>query len=347
MTEQLMASRGAVWFARLTANAPALPGYSPALRVADADLGGQTARYLAVVPDPLNRFPRARQGEVGLVEGWELARAVRQAIAADLGHDTRRPIVAVIDVSSQAYGRREEGYGIHQALAGAAAAYAEARLAGHPVIGLIVGKAMSGAFLAHGYQANRLIALEDPEVMVHAMGKASAARVTLRSVAELEAFAAKIPPMAYDIDSFASLGLLWRTLKVSDASQPGDHDVERVRDSLVDALRDVQGDPDHDLRSRLNARHREASRKVRQLLQQQWPDPAHRAAPTQRPPVASDIHNRRNPHHDDLRHRTARFLSPHRPVPGRPARCADRRQIQCRRCRHCHAAAHLFQDFPA
>ncbi|PAW18516.1 hypothetical protein CKJ90_13610, partial [Klebsiella pneumoniae] len=31
----------------------------------------------------------------------------------------KRPIVAVIDVPSQAYGRREEAFGIHQALAGA------------------------------------------------------------------------------------------------------------------------------------------------------------------------------------------------------------------------------------
>lgn len=45
----------------------------------------------------------------------------------------------------------KKAFGIHRALAGAAAAYANARLAGHPVIGLIVGKAMSGAFLAHGY----------------------------------------------------------------------------------------------------------------------------------------------------------------------------------------------------
>ncbi|SUG52965.1 malonate decarboxylase, gamma subunit [Salmonella enterica subsp. arizonae] len=80
---------------------------------------------------------------------------VSETIAADADNAVKRPIVAVIDVPSQAYGRREEGFGIHQALAGAAAAYANARLAGHPVIGLIVGKAMSGAFLAHGYQANR------------------------------------------------------------------------------------------------------------------------------------------------------------------------------------------------
>ncbi|WP_277343656.1 biotin-independent malonate decarboxylase subunit gamma, partial [Pseudomonas viridiflava] len=89
--------------------------------------------------------------------------------------------------------------------------YARARLAGHPEIGLLAGKAMSGAFLAHGYQANRLIALRDPGVTVQAMGKASAARVTLRSVEELEKLASTIPPMAYDIDNYTSLGLLWET----------------------------------------------------------------------------------------------------------------------------------------
>ncbi|MCQ9372174.1 biotin-independent malonate decarboxylase subunit beta, partial [Corynebacterium sp. 35RC1] len=148
-----------------------------------AALAGQPARYIAVVPDAENRFPRARNGEVGLVEGWQLARAVRDAMRADAGQEKKRAIVAVIDVASQAYGRREEAYGIHLALAAAADAYAAARLAGHPVIGLIVGRAMSGALLAHGYQANRLLALDDADVMVHAMGKAAAARVTLRSVA--------------------------------------------------------------------------------------------------------------------------------------------------------------------
>ena len=159
-----------------------------------------------MLPDPDNRFTRARTGEIGLVEGWQLARAVQEVVAEDRALPVKRPIVAVIDVASQAYGRREEAYGIHQALAGAAGAYAEARLAGHPVIGLIVGKAMSGAFLAHGYQANRLIAFDDPQVMVHAMGKASAARITLRTVEALEALAATMPPMAYDIGNYASAG---------------------------------------------------------------------------------------------------------------------------------------------
>ncbi|UMX80705.1 hypothetical protein MJ575_14005 [Klebsiella pneumoniae] len=66
-------------------------------------------------------------------------------------------------------------FGIHQALAGAAGAYAPA-FGRPPGNWLIVGKAMSGAFLAHGYEGQRLIAFNDSGVLVHAMGKTSAAR---------------------------------------------------------------------------------------------------------------------------------------------------------------------------
>lgn len=255
--------RGLQWFNALSAGATPVEGLPASLKVADGVLGEQPVRFIAVVTDAQNRFPRARNGEVGLLEGWGLAKAVDDAIA----RGDKRPLIAIVDVPSQAYGRREEALGIHQALAAAADSYARARLAGHPVIALLVGKAMSGAFLAHGYQANRLIALRDPGVMVHAMGKASAARVTLRSVEELEALAASVPPMAYDIDSYASLGLLWETLSVSQIEQPTAQDLERVGDCLVRAIKDIVAP---DLSDRLGAANRAASSHVRQLLREQW-----------------------------------------------------------------------------
>ncbi|WP_219406256.1 biotin-independent malonate decarboxylase subunit gamma [Pseudomonas sp. Colony2] len=257
--------RGLQWFNSLSGDAAPVSGLPNSLKVADGVLGDQPVRFIAVVTDPQNRFPRARNGEVGLLEGWGLAKAVDEAINTG----DKRPLIAIVDVPSQAYGRREEALGIHQALAAAADSYARARLAGHPVIALLVGKAMSGAFLAHGYQANRLIALRDPGVMVHAMGKASAARVTLRSVEELETLAASVPPMAYDIDSYASLGLLWETLSVSQIEQPTTEDVARVSDCLVQAIKDVQAGG-RDLSGRLGATNREASSHVRQLLREQW-----------------------------------------------------------------------------
>jgi malonate decarboxylase gamma subunit len=261
--------RGLQWFLALSNGAAEVQGLPVSLKVADGELGQQPARFLAVVADPENPFPRARNGEVGLLEGWGLAKAVDEAIELDQRSEHKRTLIAIVDVPSQAYGRREEALGIHQALAGAADSYARARLAGHPVIALLVGKAMSGAFLAHGYQANRLIALRDPGVMVHAMGKASAARVTLRTVEELEKLAASVPPMAYDIDSYASLGLLWKTLAVSQIEQPTPRDIEQVQACLIAAVDDVRG-KGNDLSSRLGADNRAASSKVRELLRAQW-----------------------------------------------------------------------------
>ncbi|MBY0240944.1 MAG: biotin-independent malonate decarboxylase subunit gamma [Burkholderiaceae bacterium] len=263
-------SRGARWLAALADGAPLLAGYCAAVQVADATLAGEAARYIAVAPDPDNRFARVRSGEVGLVEAWQLARAVQEVIQQDQATDVKRPIIAVIDVASQAYGRVEEAYGIHQALAGAAGAYAEARLAGHPVIGLIVGRAMSGAFLAHGYQANRLMAFDDEQVMVHAMGKASAARITLRSVDALEQLAASVPPMAYDIHSYASLGLLWQVLSPPDPEHPDAVGLALVRAALEQALADIRSGNDRTLAGRLGSPHRQASGKVRALLRSQW-----------------------------------------------------------------------------
>lgn len=259
-------SRGLEWI-RALAQGRELPGYPASVKVIDGELGNRPARFIAVVPDAQNPFPRARDGEVGLLEGWGLAKAVDEAIQADQG-GTPRVLVAVVDVPSQAYGRREEALGIHQALAGAVDAYARARLAGHALIGLLVGKAMSGAFLAHGYQAQRLIALDDQGVMVHAMGKAAAARITLRSVEELEALAAKVPPMAYDIASYASLGLLWERVKVDAVAQPSAADIGKVRAVLESAVDDIGSSTD--LRGRLGAPNRAMSARVRQLLREQW-----------------------------------------------------------------------------
>jgi malonate decarboxylase gamma subunit len=271
-TEPSLSQRGRIWFEALTGGVDVIASGLRSVSVADADLGGVLARFIAVVPDAQNRFPRARAGEVGLDEGWALASHVRCAIAADL-HGARRPIIAIVDVSSQAYGRREELLGIHLACAAAADAYASARLAGHPVIALLVGKAMSGAFLAHGYQANRIIAFDSPEVMVHAMGKQAAARVTQRSVAELEKLGEMNAPMAYDIRSYARLGLLHKLIAGVDADTPGQTDVELVRAELLSAIAATRGGTP-DLASRLSSpaarEMRAASIEVRRRLAEQW-----------------------------------------------------------------------------
>jgi biotin-independent malonate decarboxylase gamma subunit len=85
-------------------------------------------------------------------------------------------------------GLRSEGF---LAAAAAADAYGSARLAGHPVIALVVGHALSGGFLTHGYQANRILAFDNDGVMMHAMHKEAAARIIDRSVEELDSLGKK------------------------------------------------------------------------------------------------------------------------------------------------------------
>jgi len=218
--------------------------------MADCHLGGgRAARLLAVVPDPDNAFPRARRGEVGLLEGIGLARAVREVMELD-SDDQRRPIVAVVDAPSQAYGRLEEQFGEYLYIAAAVDAYAAARVAGHPVIALVVGSAISGGFLAHGLQASQVLALDDDKIEIQAIHKPAAARITLRTIAELDELAKTVTPLSFDVRAWATLGYCDGLLKVSHPDQPASADIDLARGALRDAITRARLGP-RDLTNRL------------------------------------------------------------------------------------------------
>ena len=267
-TDTVKTHRGRVWFDLLADNMMVHEGAVPSVMIANGNLAERPCSLILVQPDKNNLYPRAINGEVGLLEGWALADAIHNIVSKDAESEQKSAIIAIVDVPSQAYGRREEALGIHQALAAAVSAYAQARQAGHPVISLLVGKAMSGAFLAHGYQANTILALNDDGVMVHAMGKAAAARITMRSEEELDQLAKTIPPMAYDLKSFATLGLIEKFIDVSSADAPSSKDIELVQILLADAVESLKGDTQ--ITKRLQGENRGASRRVRELLRAQW-----------------------------------------------------------------------------
>jgi malonate decarboxylase gamma subunit len=264
--------RGTVWFRAFTGQATPMPGDPKSVLTADAPLGTDHARFLCVVPDPRARFPCARQGQVGLEEAYTLAARVREVMELDK-NTTRRPIIAIVDVKSQAYGRREETAGIFLAAAAAADAYGSARLAGHPLIALVVGHAISGGFLTHGYQANRILAFDDDGVMIHAMHKEAAARITRRSVQELEKLGQTIAPLSYDIKDYAKLGLLYKLLHVENPAKPSDQEILKVKNELIVAIADARSKP-IDLRSRRESAEalqtRKASNRVRAKMEEQW-----------------------------------------------------------------------------
>jgi biotin-independent malonate decarboxylase gamma subunit len=270
--EKSISSRGRIWFEALVGKQAKHVQSVPSVLVADTTLQNERVRFLAIVPDPANRFPCARQGQVGLQEGWNLAKQVREATEADENRE-KRAIIAIVDVPSQAYGRREELLGIFLAAAAATDAYVSARLAGHPVISLLVGHAISGGFLTHGAQANRLLAFNDSGVTVHAMAKNAAARVTRRTVEELDKLAETVIPMSYKIQDYAELGTLYKLIDGVNVDSPEPKQVDQVRADLLAAIADARSGQ-RDLSDRLQSQGAQKSRSatlvVRQRLAAEW-----------------------------------------------------------------------------
>ena len=97
-----------------------------------------------------------------------------------------------------------------------------------------------------------MLALDDPGVVVHAMGKEAAARVTRRTVAQLDELAAKVLPLAYDIRAFDRLGLLHELIAGVNAEAPSADDLALVRARLMAAIADARSGP-RDLANRLES----------------------------------------------------------------------------------------------
>jgi biotin-independent malonate decarboxylase gamma subunit len=146
-------------------------------------------------------------------------------------------------------------------------------MAGHPVISLVAGQAFSGGFLTHGYQANRILSFDDSGIVIHAMHKEAAARITRRSVTELEELGHEIAPMSYDVRDYAKLGLLYKLLHVEDPLHPTTADIEVVKHELIDAIQDARRG-ETDLSNRLQSEAAKQTRKagitVRAALEAQW-----------------------------------------------------------------------------
>jgi malonate decarboxylase gamma subunit len=264
--------RGSAWFKALTGQSSPMQGDPGSVLTADAKLGDEQARFLCVVPNPQARFPCARRAEVGLDEAYTLATRVRQVVEQD-EKEKRRPIIAIVDVKSQAYGRREETAAIFLAAATSADAYASARMKGHPVITLVVGQAISGGFLTHGYQANRILAFDDSGVVIHAMHKEAAARITFRTVADLDRLGHEIAPLSYDIRDYARLGLLHKLLHVENPDTPSQATVALVQKELSEAVTDARAGS-RDLSNRFNSEGARQMRKAgllaRAQMEHEW-----------------------------------------------------------------------------
>lgn len=262
-------SRGRLWFEALTGIENAHTNVSTVL---DAEVDGKV--YVTIVPDENNKlFPRVKNGEVGLKEGFAVASVINRVVAEDLDKNQKRPIILIVDVPSQAYGYKEELMGIHIALASSAAAYAKARQNGHTVIDFIPGDAVSGGFLAHGLQSNRMIALADKSITIQAMSKASAARITQRTIAELEEATKHVPAMAYDIFNYQKLGALYKLVENIDSYDASPENVAKIKKLIEEAIEDAKNDATLHFRYTNKIAQetgRKATNEVRAMVKKQW-----------------------------------------------------------------------------
>jgi len=258
--------RGSVWARALFDGEPQpVSGFPPSVRVFDGHFADQPWRTIAVVPNPEARYRRARGGEFGLDEGLAVAEAVTQ-VPVDAA------LLAVVDMPGQAFGAREEAAGLPLALAVAVEAYATARRAGRQVFALVVGRAISGAFLAHGLQAGWIGALRHAELEVHVMSAASAARVTRLSAADLARITAIVPATARDIATFAAFGAIDALFGVVDPLAPSAAESATIRAALRAARTAGLGlrAPRERLASDPALRSRATARRVRERIAAAW-----------------------------------------------------------------------------
>lgn len=272
--------RGRIWLERLALGSTRISLDAASVLEADVALGddpADNALALAIVPDAESILPRAAHGELGLEQAWTLAERIRRFVDSEKQSVKKRPLLAIVDSPGQAFGRVEEQRCISLAAAAVIDAYLAARRNGHPVLTLIVGRAMSGSFLAHGMQSDTIAAFDDEGVSMHAMSPHSVARITRRTLAEVEANAATILPMSYAIRDAYRLGVIDALLPGIRSDEPADDDVKRVTSHLVQSLAELRCSrlPSRDIEANQN---REGTVRVYRAMREQWTALGHRTS---------------------------------------------------------------------
>lgn len=209
-------------------------GMGPGAVVGTGVINGQEVLVLSIDAQAVNeRFPVAYFGVIGLEEAYKMALAVYAAVGEDRDKDAarKRPFLLIVDTPGNAPGKLEEIAGMNKATGAYQLALAEARMAGHPVIALVIGRAISGAFLCHGLQADRILAMS-PEfgTMIHVMPLSSISRITKLDIEKLEELSKTNPVFAAGADFFYQLG---GVDEIVDS-------IGRIQESIIRQIEDVR-----------------------------------------------------------------------------------------------------------
>ncbi len=182
----------------------------PGAVVGTAKLKNTPVTFIANDAQAFNpRFNVVYFGVIGMEEAYKMAVAVYKTIEADKDKpaEQKRPLVLIVDTPGNGPGKVEEIIGMNKATGGYQLALAEARKEGHPVVAMVIGRAISGAFLCHGLQADAILSLaKDFGTMIHVMPLTSISRITKIDIERLEKLSKENPVFAAGVDFFYELG---------------------------------------------------------------------------------------------------------------------------------------------
>jgi malonate decarboxylase gamma subunit len=178
--------------------------------IGTAELNGELCTIIASDALTANpKFPVVYAGIIGLEEGYKMALAVYHSIKVDKEKPLaeKRPLVLIVDTPGNGAGKQEEIFGMNKSTGAYQMALAEARKAGHPIVAIVVGRAISGGFLCHGLQADHVLSLGPKfNTMIHVMPITSIARITKLDIEWLQELAENNPVFAAGPDYFYKLG---------------------------------------------------------------------------------------------------------------------------------------------
>lgn len=186
------------------------PEFGPGAVVGTAKVNQSICTIIANDATVANeRFPVVYAGIIGLEEGYKMASAVYASLEADKDKPLKdkRPLVLIVDTPGNGPGKQEEIFGMNKSTGTYQLALAEARKAGHPIIAVVVGRAISGAFLCHGLQADHILSMSpDFGTMIHVMPVSSVARITKLNLDYLTDLSKSNPVFAAGPQFFEKLG---------------------------------------------------------------------------------------------------------------------------------------------
>lgn len=184
--------------------------FGPGAVVGTAQLGGQTVTVIANDAQAINpRFPVVYFGVIGMEEAYKMACAVYQTMEADADKplEEKRPLVLIVDTPGNGPGKVEEIIGMNKATGAYQLSLAQARKAGHPIVAMVIGRAISGAFLCHGLQADHILALpKEYGTVIHVMPLSSISRITKMDIESLNELSKQSPVFASGVEFFYRLG---------------------------------------------------------------------------------------------------------------------------------------------